>query len=462
MFFKCARQFPKLRIYRNDSTDEVEDRTQAPITAKGLIMKNQTLYAPDAMGILPDRLSRSVKDSIMDEKKHLRRVLLVVPDISRYYSNAGLIANLYYHELKDHCEVRLLIALGTHAPMTVEQCLDMYGDIPFELFISHHWRTDLVKLGELPAQHIDALSEGTMAQAISVEVNKHLLDGYDLILSIGQVLPHEVVGMANHAKNILVGCGGSEMINDTHMLGAIYGMERMMGRDHSPVRQVLDYAAEHFLSGLPITYVLTVTTEKNGKILTHGLFIGSEREQFEKAVALSQKVNITIVERALKKVVVYLDPKEFRSTWLGNKAIYRTRMAIADGGALVILAPGVARFGEDKAIDSLIRKYGYRGREKVIGFCHAQNDLKANLSAAAHLIHGSSEGRFTITYCTPHLDKSTIESVNYAYAPYDETVKRYDPEKLVDGFNTMSDGEEIFYISNPALGLWAERSIEGC
>ncbi len=421
-------------------------------------MNNKELYAPEGGVISDAELKAAIADSISDIKDTLKRVLLLVPDYTRYHSDAGRIANIYYHLLKDGCEVDLLEALGTHVAMTKEECADMYGDIPFERFIVHNWRTDVVKLGEVPGSFVSEVSEGVMDTPVDVEVNKRLFDGYDLILSIGQVVPHEVVGMANQSKNIFVGCGGSSMINSSHILGAFYGMERMMGRDFSPVRKVFDYAQDHFLQELPLHYVLTVTTAPGGKIQLHGLFIGRERKYFEKAVALAQKTNLTFVDAPLKKVVVYLDEKEFKSTWLGNKSVYRTRMAIADGGELVVLAPGVEKFGEDDANDSLIRKYGYCGRIKVIELCKTQDDIKANLSAAAHLIHGSSDDRFSITYCTKHLTKDEVEGVCFNYMPYDEAAKLYDPNKLAPGFNTLANGEEIYYIPNPALGLWADKN----
>jgi len=248
------------------------------------------------------------------------------------------------------------------------------------------------------------------------------------------------------------------MINSSHMLGAFYGMERMMGRDFTPVRKVFDYAEEHFLKALPLSYVLTVTTAPGGNIHTHGLYIGQKRKMFEQAVAHAQRKNLTFMDEAPLKVVVYLDENEFKTTWLGNKSIYRTRMMIADGGDLIVLAPGVAGFGEDKEIDCLIRKYGYAGRENIIRACEKNEDLRENLSAAAHLIHGSSDGRFSVTYCTQCLTKEEVESVHYNYLPYKEAIFRYNPAVLTDGYNTLSDGEEIYYISNPALGLWVNKS----
>jgi nickel-dependent lactate racemase len=423
-------------------------------------MKSLTIRETTNAGISDAELAAAIEESAAD-CGDVRKLLLIVPDFTRYHSNGGRIANLYYHLFKDKCQVDLLVALGTHVPMTAEECQAMYGDIPYHRFVMHNWRTGIKRLGVVPGKFVAEVSEGLMDTPIEVEVNGKLLEGYDLILSIGQVVPHEVAGMANHSKNIFVGCGGSSMINSSHILGAFYGMERMMGRDHSPVRRVFDYAAEHYLQDLPIHYVLTVTTAPGGKIRTHGLYIGRERGLFEEAVSQAQQTNLTFVDAPLKKVVVFLDGGEFKSTWLGNKGVYRTRMAIADGGELVVLAPGVDKFGEDPAIDGLIRKYGYAGREAVIALCREREDLRGNLSAAAHLIHGSGDGRFSITYCTRLLARAEIEGVHFNYRPYDEAAAQYDPGKLSPGFNTLPSGEEIYYIPNPALGLWVDRSRFG-
>ncbi|MBR6513553.1 MAG: DUF2088 domain-containing protein [Clostridia bacterium] len=389
------------------------------------------------------------------EGKDLKKVLILPPDYTRMYSGAGKITEIYYDLLKDKCEVDIMPALGTHEPMTEAECKAFFGeDVPFEKILVHNWKTDVIKLGEVPGEFVSEVSEGLVTDKIDVEVNARIMDkSYDLVISAGQVVPHEVVGMANYSKNIFVGCGGSSMINSSHMLGAFYGMERIMGKDFSPVRKVFDYAEENFLCEVPLMYVLTVTTNKGDDTFIHGLYIGRKRELFEMAVKNSQGTNLNKMDKPLKKVVVNLDPREFKSTWLGNKAVYRTRMAIADGGELIILAPAVKKFGEDDENDGLIRKYGYVGRERVLELVKENDDLKENLSVAAHLIHGSSDGRFSITYCTKEIGKEEVEAVNFKYIPYDEIIKKYDPKVLTDGFHTI-DGEEIFYISNPALGLW--------
>jgi nickel-dependent lactate racemase len=404
-------------------------------------------------GALTDALRKSLAG------KKLHKVLLLPPDYTRLYSGAGKIAAIYYKLLKDtgpaDIEVDVMPALGTHEPMSPKECESFFeAVIPYEKLLVHNWRTDVVKIGEVPGAFVSEVSEGRAAAKIDVEVNKRIMDpSYDLIISAGQVVPHEVVGMANYSKNIFVGCGGYSMINSSHMLSVRWGIERLMGKDFSPVRKVFDYAEEHFLKNVPLLYVLTVTTTKNDAAQIRGLYIGRDRALFEQAVSLSQELNLIKVDKPLKKVVVYLDPREFKSTWLGNKAIYRVKMAIARGGELIVLAPGVRKFGEDAGNDALIRKYGYVGQEKVLQLMETQEDLGKNMSAAAHLIHGSSDGRFKIVYCTKELSEDEVRGVAFDYRPYDEAAKQYDIRKLKEGYNTV-DGEEIYYISNPALGLW--------
>ncbi len=406
-------------------------------------------------GVIDDkRLFEIIKKSV--EGRNLKKILLLPPDYTRMYSGAGKITKMYYNLLKDKCIVDIMPALGTHRPVTKEESEAFFGkDIPYDKLIVHNWREDVVKIGEVPSEFVKGVSEGLVDTKIDVEVNKRLLDkSYDLIISIGQVVPHEVVGMANYSKNIFVGCGGSNMINSSHMLGAFYGLEKIMGRDFSPVRKVLDYAEDNFIKDIPLLYVLTVTaTNEKDETLIHGIYIGRERKLFEKSVLKSQQKNMTKLKRPIKKAIVYLDPREFRSTWLGNKAVYRTRMAMEEGGDLIILAPNVKKFGEDDENDRLIRKFGYVGRKKVLELVKTEEELKNNLSVAAHLIHGSSDGKFTVTYCTKYLSKEEVEGVGFKYIPYDEAVKKYNPETFKDGYNTV-DGEEIYYISNPALGLW--------
>jgi nickel-dependent lactate racemase len=386
------------------------------------------------------------------------KVLVVPPDFTRYHSRAGEITSLIYNYygglLKD-----ILPALGTHVPMTDKEIDIMYKGVPKNLFRIHDWRKDVVTVGTVPGEYVSGITNGALTYSWPAQLNKLVFSGgHDLILSVGQVVPHEVIGMANYNKNLFVGTGGHEGINKSHFIGAVYGMERIMGKANNPVRSLLNYASANFTSHMPIVYVLTVIGRDEGcNLVVRGLFIGDDEEVFNEAAELSIKVNFSILEKPLNKVVVYLDPSEFKSTWLGNKSIYRTRMAMADKGELIVLAPGLKEFGEDKEIDRLIRKYGYKGTPSTLQSLRDNEELQNNLGAAAHLIHGSSEGRFSIIYCPGHLTQEEIESVNFIYHDLGDMLKRYDPERLKDGINILDNGEEIFYISNPALGLWTSR-----
>lgn len=385
------------------------------------------------------------------------RVLAVPPDFTRFYSRAGELTALAYQYYGESLRV-VLPAVGTHAPVSPEQREKMFAGVPSGLFHHHDWRNDVVRLGEVSSAYVRGVSEGTLDYSWPVEVNRLIVEGtFDLILSIGQVVPHEVIGMANYNKNILVGTGGPESIHRSHYLGAVYGMERIMGRADNPVRQLLNYAEERFLRHLPLVYVLTVVARNDeGDIVTRGLFVGDDIECFRKAAALALRVNFVMLDTPIRKAVVYLDPEEFRSTWLGNKAIYRTRMALADDAELIVLAPGVQEFGEDGTIDKLIRQFGYRGTPATLKAVKESPELAANLSAAAHLIHGSSEGRFAVTYCPGGLSRGEVVAAGFRYGDLKCAMAQYNPSTLKLGYNTVG-GEDIFFVPNPGLGLWAHR-----
>jgi len=387
---------------------------------------------------------------------HPQKTLILPPDYTRLPSRAGEITSLTYELLGDSV-TDIMPALGTHDPMTAAQISHMFPGVPSDLIREHRWRDDVVTLGEVPAEFVSQVTEGIYDKPWPAQVNRLLLEGgHDLILSIGQVVPHEVIGMANYNKNVFVGTGGEKGINESHFLSAVYGMERTMGRADTPLRKILNYAQDAFCQQMPLLYALTVIEEDHQakRLVTRGLFIGDDHDTFFKAAELSYEVNFNHLDRAPKHIVAYLDPAEFSTTWLGNKAIYRTRMAIATGGRWTVLAPAVKRFGEDKQIDVLIRKYGYRTKAEIMQAFEDNEDLAANPSAAAHLVHGSSEGRFEIVYAAGHLTPEEVEGVGYRYAPIGPLMERYPIEELNDGWNEDRGEGEFYFVRNPALGLW--------
>ena len=416
------------------------------------------LYLTEEKNGISDAQLDEMLRNLLNQWPDIHKVLIIPPDYTRCYSYAGIITQKIYQMIGDKAHVDVMPALGTHMPMSEEEMQKFFGDvIPRDRIIVHHWQTDTIRLGYVPAEVCSEISGGLFPEKIDVEVNHLLFDGgYDLILSVGQVVPHDVVGMANYSKNIFVGTGGREMINKSHMLSAICGMEKALGVMNSPARKLYDYAQQHFIDGrIPLVYLQTVTTSENDAVKLHGLYIGQSRKPFENACKLAQKLNIVHVERRAAKVVAYLEPTELKTTWVGNKGVYRTRMMIADGGELILLAPGIRAFGENEEMDAMTRKYGYTGTKHILDL-YRQGAFEGKLMSAAHLIQGSTDGRFTITYATnPDLmSKEEIEGVGYQWVDYNEISKRYDPKKLKDGWNVLPDGEEIYYVSTPALGLW--------
>ncbi len=399
---------------------------------------------------------RDILFSVLDRIPQKENTLIIPPDFTRHHSRAGEITELTWQKLGSRVK-KVIPALGTHTPMSEKEKQKMFGDLPGHLITDHNWKDELIELGRVDTAFIEEISQGRLSFDWPVEINRTMVDEpWDLILSIGQVVPHVIAGMANYSKNIVIGVGGKEAIDKSHFLGAVCGMEGIMGRTNTPVRQLFNRGVDQFCRNLPILYVLTViTSDSSGNPVTRGIFIGDDEECYRKAAELSRQVNITLLDRAPSKILVSLKEEGFRSTWLANKGIYRTRMALADQGELIILAPEVHSFGESERIDRIIRKFGYKGTDHTLKMVEEDPELAENLSAAAHLIHGSTDDRFRVTYCPGGLGREDIEQIGYAYGDLEEYRSRYRPETLKEGWNILPGGEEIFYVSNPSLGLWA-------
>lgn len=493
-----------------------DDATSGAAAAVGKSSSLPPLFCSvgsETTSLTDDDLRRHLRDFLKSAGER-DDVLIIPPDFTRFHSRAGKLTQMICEhygfiqpdggskaatsttaedpsplkkaktkEASCSTKIEILPALGTHAPMTIDEILKMFGselakrhqdqraDGKEGLFLVHDWRSDVVTVGEVPSEMVHRATRGMISDRTwPAQLNKLIWEKRSrdpatqgrkpLVLSIGQVVPHEVMGMANFNKNLFVGTGGVEAINLSHFIGAVHGMEQMMGRKNNPLRDILNYASEKYLENeLDLWYLLTVVSPNpsTGELCVRGLYIGRDIQCYSDACDLSMKVNFTLLDRPVKRMVAYLDPDEFHSTWLGNKSIYRTRMAMADDGELTILAPGVCRFGEDDQVDKLIRKYGYKGTPVTMKAMEDNEGLRDNLSAVAHLIHGSTEGRFKVKYCPGHLTREEIESVGFEYGDLQEYSKLYDVTKLKDGWHTDEEGE-FFFISNPALGLWAVQS----
>ena len=207
-------------------------------------------------------LKELVMGTIAATGKEIKKLLLLPPDHTRLNSQAGRITNIIWNELHDKCKIDIMPALGTHSPMGETELKLMFGDtIPMDAYLVQDWRNDVVTLGKADSKLISELSGGKLDYEVNIQVNKILFEDYDLILSIGQVVPHEVVGMANYTKNIMVGVGGSDIINKSHFLGAVSNLEKIMGHAESPVRSLFNYGVNTYLADRPLVYMLTVVSK---------------------------------------------------------------------------------------------------------------------------------------------------------------------------------------------------------
>ncbi len=401
---------------------------------------------------------RAAETSLARIAKTPRKVLLLPPDITRAHSGAGWITNVLYHFFSASADVSVMPTLGQHVPHTPEQNQWMFGDIPENKIRVHDWRKDGKRIGVVPADYVKSVTGGRADWEIPVNINRAVLDEkWDIIINVGHVVPHEVLGFANHNKNYFIGLGGKEMICASHMAAACYGIENNLGNLVTPLRHCYNKAESEFLHHLPDVYLLLVMGYTDNDRLVHrGVYCGDDLDTYIMAAKQSMAENITTVP-PLRKVVTVMQGDEFFSTWVANKAIYRTRKAMADGGELIIIAPGLKRFGEQDEVDTIIRKYGYAGTEKIMDLWRKNDDLQDLTHATAHLIHGSSEGRFKITYAPGYLTKDEIESVNFNYLDYGDALNQYPIDTLKNGFNRLANGEEIYYISTPSAGLWTSQ-----
>lgn len=410
-----------------------------------------------------ERLKQLMEQTATEARRrlcaHPKRVLLLPPDITRMHSGAGRLTELLYHQFAGEAEVFVIPTLGQHVPHTPEENQRMFGSVPEERILKHDWRNGCVHVGEISGAEVAESCDGVADWPIPITLNRTLMEEpWDLIINVGHVVPHEVLGFANHNKNYFIGVGGKELICASHLMAARCGIENNLGNLVTPVRHCFNLAENRFLGQLPDLYVQVVMARNDQNELVHtGVFVGDDLETYLAAARQSREQNITVFDEPVKKIICVMQGDEFYSTWVANKAVYRTRMALADGGELLILAPGLKRFGEQPDVDAIIRKYGYSGTEFVMDQYQQQADLQELAHATAHLLHGSSEGRFRITYAPGLLTQEEIEGVNFGYADLAAMIDRYRPDERQEGWNHTDDGEQFFFIPTPSAGLWSTR-----
>ncbi|PYS69780.1 MAG: hypothetical protein DMF69_15905 [Acidobacteria bacterium] len=372
------------------------------------------------------------------------RVLAIVPDRTRD-DNTDLLFPVATRILTER-DVRsfdVLVAQGTHPPMSQEQKLSKLGlnDFAGSLF-DHRWDIpdELITLGELSGERVGELTGGLISEPVSVSLNKLLAPGvYDRVLIFGATVPHEVAGFAGGAKYFFPGVAGPELTHTTHWLGALAGIENIIGQVETPTRHMIEAAAD-FVPAKIISLNTVVSRNDEGRLITYGLFAGEVREAFRRAAEVSRLVHIRYTGRKYQRVVAVLDP-HYDEMWVGGKASYKLGAVIDDGGELIIYAPRLTKLSETHG--ALIEKYGYAPLESVRDMLGVSQELRENLCIAAHLAHVSYAGRhdengqivprYRITMASG-LDEATCKRVNLGYLDYrsfDLEIFRNDPDTLI-------------------------------
>src|SRR6266550_8865879 len=335
---------------------------------------------------------RAILDQALSHVAPGARVLTIIPDKTRD-DNTDLLFPFAAEILAERqiAQLDALVAQGTHVPMTDEEKRSKIGgdSVPgLGHIYDHQWNVpeELVTIGELSAERVTELTGGLITDAVSVNLNRRLGPGvYDTIIIFSATVPHEVAGFAGGAKYLFPGVAGPDLTHATHWLGALAGIENVIGRVETPTRHMIEAAAD-FVAAQILTLNSVITREEDNRLRTHALFAGDFRDAFRRAAEVSRQVHIKYTGQKYQRVVALLD-EHYDELWVGGKASYKLGAIIEEGGELIIYAPHLRSISETHG--RLIEKYGYAPLETVREMVAYSDELRANLCIAAHLAHVS-------------------------------------------------------------------------
>ena len=406
-------------------------------------------------GLDPSTLTAIVQEAL-EVVQPGERVLAIIPDKTRV-DNTHLLFPVAAEFLSKRgvASFDALVAQGTHPAMSKSQKLLKIGRTDFsgQLF-DHRWdeSDELITIGELNAETVQQLTMGLIDYAVSVRINKLLAPGiYDKVLVFGATVPHEVAGFAGGAKYFFPGVAGPELTHTTHWLGALAGIENIIGQVETPTRRLIEAAAD-LIDARIISLNTVVSRAEDDELVTYALFAGDIREAFRKAAEVSRQVHIRYTGRKYKKVIALLDP-HYDELWVGGKASYKLGAIIEAGGELIIYAPHLTKLSETHG--ALIEKYGYAPLESVRDMLGVSAELRENLCIAAHLAHVAYAGRldergrvvprYKITMATG-LDEEICRRVNLGYLDprtFNYVTMSNDPDTLI----VKDAGRDLYQVS---------------
>ncbi len=410
-------------------------------------------------------LSRSDLHAIL-EQSLLRvapgaRLLSIIPDKTRD-DNTDILFPIAAEILQGRqiSQFDALVAQGTHVPMTDEEKRSKIGanenSVPgLGHVYDHQWNVpeELVTIGELSAARVTELTGGLITKAVPVNLNRRLGPGvYDTVLIFSATVPHEVAGFAGGAKYLFPGVAGPDLTHATHWLGALAGIENVIGRVETPTRHMIEAAAD-FVAAQIITLNSVITREEDNRLRTHALFAGDFRGAFRRAAEVSREVHIKYTGRKYQRVVALLD-EHYDELWVGGKASYKLGGIIEAGGELIIYAPHLRSISETHG--RLIEKYGYAPLDRVREMVALSTELQNNLAVAAHLAHVSYAGqrddsgrvvpRYRITMASA-LDEETCRRVHLGFMDH-RKFRREDYENDPDTLVVERAGRDLYLVAS--------------
>ena len=389
------------------------------------------------------------------------RVLSIIPDKTRD-DNTDILFPIATEILQARqiSQFDALVAQGTHVPMTDEEKRSKIGanenSVPgLGHVYDHQWNVpeELVTIGELSAARVTELTGGLITKAVPVNLNRRLGPGvYDTVLIFSATVPHEVAGFAGGAKYLFPGVAGPDLTHATHWLGALAGIENVIGRVETPTRHMIEAAAD-FVAAQIITLNSVITREEDNRLRTHALFAGDFRGAFRRAAEVSREIHIKYTGRKYQRVVALLD-EHYDELWVGGKASYKLGGIIEAGGELIIYAPHLRSISETHG--RLIEKYGYAPLDRVREMVALSTELQNNLAVAAHLAHVSYAGqrddsgrvvpRYRITMASA-LDEETCRRVHLGFMDH-RKFRREDYENDPDTLVVERAGRDLYLVAS--------------
>lgn len=403
---------------------------------------------PQAM-IDPVEIEEAMREAIPEELYRGKRVLVLTPDGTRTCP-LPLMVEITRKIISGQCSrLTFMVALGTHPPLGLQGILQLYGIKETSRWekcrlLDHRWDVPgtLERIGHLAEKEVEELSGGLLKEEVPIEVNRELLE-HDLVVVIGPVFPHEVVGFSGGAKYLFPGVSGGEFLHFFHWLGAVLTCKMIIGTKDTPVRRMIHRAAR--MVPLPVKCV-SVVVRKDGKVA--GVFAGDLEEAWSHAADLSSLLHIIKKDKTYDLVLGEV-PTRYEELWTAGKVMYKLEQVVSKGGTLIIYGPHVKEVS--RTWGHYIEAIGYHVRDYFLAQMGRFKGVPRGV--LAHLTHVKGTGSYVNGLETPDVNvklatgipEDVCRRINLGYLdPKGITLEEYE-EREDEGILLVREAGEILY-----------------